>query len=388
MSESHRKRQKLDQPSDEPKDALGELELVFSGNPSASDLYLLALDEQSGNPKSSATRPEALSGDRQDTRVVVTKIFEMAAEKFKQENPQDAQDLLVHASCLRDFGAYIKVRTMLEESIAIYSKVVQAQADSAPAWLGLGKARLLWIRSTGGITDDDDAAGKDSFNLEDAEEDEDDGLDELYKVPKTELEMFKKAGSDFENAQKHLKAEGEEARKNWIVVGSAYLDYALFQKDQRKKNPSHLIETLVQALRYIGKGSDAKRPDADALKLHGMALYYLADVKQKSSTDPRDDGSRETADAVARLSQARDLVGDRDSDLYYNISEMLGQAYILQSTTAADDDQVLEAYETGIEILVEVLAKYPDKTQLREQLEAFGVLDDDDDGEWDDEDAE
>ncbi|CAG8729512.1 10294_t:CDS:2, partial [Funneliformis mosseae] len=60
----------------------------------------------------------------------------------------------------------------------------------------------------------------------------------------------------------------------------------------------------------------------------------------------------------------------------------LGQSYILKTIIESDEEQIMEAYDKGLECLKQAYKLDPDNENLREQLETLGALIKDDNVEY------
>jgi hypothetical protein len=94
----------------------------------------------------------------------------------------------------------------------------------------------------------------------------------------------------------------------------------------------------------------------------GSCLYYLAKLKTDQSNDD---------DVEVKLSKAYNDSLERD-----RFTEILGQAYILKTTIESDEEQIMKAYEKGLECLKKAYKLDPDNVNLREQLETLGIFND------------
>jgi len=79
--------------------------------------------------------------------------------------------------------------------------------------------------------------------------------------------------------------------------------------------------------------------------------------------------TKENLSAIEKLLKAHN-----DSLEMDRFTEILGQAYILKTTIESDEEQIMEAYDKGLECLKKAYKLIPDNENLREQLETLGVF--------------
>lgn len=190
----------------------GEVEICFTGEPgsgpeaatpSAADLYRMALEERDVLAKRTNTVQrqaedfveEENQEDLDTRRQAITKLFEMAIEKFEtdtkipvridfvkkqevwpdQNKTASSNELslqLVFASCLLDFGCFLPHTTYIQRSIDLFkdclrqvegagSKVNSASWGAISAQLGLGRAQMELLRCRYAEISDSDDEGHD-----------------------------------------------------------------------------------------------------------------------------------------------------------------------------------------------------------------------------------
>ncbi|KAJ3014179.1 hypothetical protein HKX48_005304 [Thoreauomyces humboldtii] len=430
----------------------GELEITFTAgagpakangsnsNPSAADLYRMALEERDdpqpvadASAKNAAARDnnddEADHADPEARRKVVARLFEMAIEKFEAETTipvtkgappvptkasADLAQKFVFASCLLDFGVYFPLPDYIARAADLYSECVaflegdagKAFQDSwgaSAAQFALGRATMEMLR-----------ARHETLAAEDAEPAED--TKEETKAETVEAEMAEVARRAIDKGLTSVQSDSEAFVLQCITSARLFRDYAVLQRQRyargHTESTKSFVTSFATSLAYLSRAESAYpssiSTDMDALSIRGACLFYTAqqataDVVHdedapKNTTDVQK-AIKDLQDAQACLRKAIQLAEDKakksadakddgttavppppasDAEGVVQNLHLLGQALLLGSSIEEDETRTVELYEDAVSCLRKAFELDPDNEEVEDQLVQMGILDEED----------
>ncbi|CAG8649261.1 13213_t:CDS:2 [Funneliformis caledonium] len=339
---------------------VGEVEIVFTTDegqgvePSPNDLLQLALEEsskESSREHGIAKRLFEMSLEGFDKLISLEEQkIEMETVKSKEKEARyrsaTKQTRYQYAFCCVAFGIYLPIIEHLRKGIEIYKQIIIEDDEYYDAWIGLGRARIYLAKIEREMFQNDQNDLSDSENSK--------------KEQKSSIEIeqasFNLAINAFDKGLSILKSKDE----NKYVIKSI-----LIAKD---------LQEYALSIDHL-KFTDNKNLDEInfAQGIHGCCLYYLAKLKTDHNDDENEESKLLLNEAIEKLSKANEE--DR-------FTETLGQSYILKTIIESDEEQIMEAYDKGLECLKQAYKLDPDNENLREQLETLGALNKDDNEEY------
>ncbi|RUP47884.1 hypothetical protein BC936DRAFT_145209 [Jimgerdemannia flammicorona] len=402
--------------------AAGEIELTFlaedgttTTQPPPTRLLSMALEEASAELYS------------QHAVGMAKQLFDLAIEGFehlKEEAAVDAwavETRCAYGTCLVEFGRYLPVQESAKEGVEVFQGVVDDFAkkargergrgksaseveaimseqsseldeavELARALVGLGKAKLVVVQ----------LQRKAAQEQEPEDEDEEEGRVRL-KITKEEKKLYNEALEAVEKGLAILNSRNAECGASAFVRESILVAKELHSYGTLLDQPhhrvylglrtasatfifkDHALEIFSRAIAQLAAAhvADPKSLDNDNFvqRLWGACLYNRArSMAEGEGEQNTNEAKTLLQQAIDRLSAARKLADSTSvsSELLATAPatestielELLGQSYILLSTLAEDEEEALNAFDTGVEQLKHALELDPDNEDLREQL--------------------
>ncbi|GBC03902.1 hypothetical protein RclHR1_00540012 [Rhizophagus clarus] len=358
------------------EDGQGEIEL------SPDKLLQLALEE------SSKESPQEHGNG------VAKRLFDMALEKFdnlleKEEKEMETKEETVkgkeietrpkvvtkqtryqYATCCVAFGIYLPSIEQIRKGIEIFKQIIVEDDCYYDAWIGLGRARISLAK-----------VERETTQQSDSSEEEEEEKEEQESSIRTEQNSYNLAIDALDKGLSILRSKDEDKyMSESILVAKDLKEYALSINHSKFTNYTQKI--LNQAINYFQNCYELdskKKLDQNnfAQGIWGGCLYYLAKLKtNQDGNDYERESKLLLNSAIEKLSKAYNDSLEKD-----RFTEILGQAYILKTTIESDEEQIMEAYDKGLECLKEAYEFFPDNENLREQLVTLGAFNSSDENE-------
>ncbi|KAI8918437.1 hypothetical protein DFJ77DRAFT_455517 [Powellomyces hirtus] len=412
-----------------------------NATPSAADLYRMALEERDHVDATEETTDAAENGkgdaaevdhaDPDVRRKAVTRLFEMAVEKFEAEtglpketasergsNPaaeaksagltssSELASKFMFASCLLDFGCYFPVLAYIERSAEIYAECVaflegasgKAFQDSwgaSAAQFGLGRANMELLRCryeqlNASDSDDEDADGKEDSEAQKESNKEDDNMVQI-----AEKAIAKGLAS--------VQSDKEAFVLQCITAARLFRDYAVLQRQRYQRghggSGKNFLRSFKTALAYLDRAevafASSISSDAEALGIRGACLFYTTEhtaheeqEARKEAADDKEVPANPTtisdlveAEKCLRLAVSMgEKAAPKDPRIVQNL-HLLGQTLLLHSSIDPDENVTVSLFDEAVGCLRKAFELDPDNEEVEEQLEQMGILDEEDAGD-------
>ncbi|CAG8466931.1 708_t:CDS:10 [Rhizophagus irregularis] len=288
------------------------------------------------------------------------KLLHLALEESSKESSQEhgggvakrlfdmALEGCQYATCCVAFGIYLPFVEYIRKGVEIFKQITAEDVCYYDAWIGLGRARISLAKIEREMTQQKSSiTEQNSYNL---------ATDALDKG----LSILRSKDKD-----KYMTES--------ILVAKDLKEYAL--SINHSKFNDYTQKILSQAINYLQTcyELDSKKLDQNnfAQGIWGSCLYYLAKLKtNQDSNDYIREFKLLLNSAIEKLLKAYNDSLEKD-----RFTEILGQAYILKTTIESDEEQIIEAYDKGLECLKEAYKLFPDNENLRDQLVTLDVFD-------------
>ncbi|RGB28833.1 hypothetical protein C1646_818877 [Rhizophagus diaphanus] len=285
-------------------------------------------------------------------------------EKEEETRPKVAtkQTRCQYATCCVAFGIYLPFVEYIRKGVEIFKQIAAEDVCYYDAWIGLGRARISLAKIEREMTQQSDLS-------EEEEEEKEENESSI-----TEQNSYNLATDALDKGLSILRSKDKDKyMTESILVAKDLKEYAL--SINHSKFNDYTQKILSQAINYLQTcyELDSKKLDQNnfAQGIWGSCLYYLAKLKtNQDSNDYIREFKLLLNSAIEKLLKAYNDFLEKD-----RFTEILGQAYILKTTIESDEEQIIEAYDKGLECLKEAYKLFPDNENLRDQLATLNVFD-------------
>ncbi|KAJ3328785.1 hypothetical protein HDU76_009282 [Blyttiomyces sp. JEL0837] len=387
---SKSKKLKIVDPNETGDDyADGEVEIEFENlphDPTAEDLLQLAKDE-----RVKLTRTNVDGDELEDARSMVIRLYEMAVKKIETAHPilEDEQgskgldgvpsgELVLYAQCLGDLGSFVHLEDYINRAIKIMEDALKEEINSGEGWMSLGVMRTDKIRLLDGFKSSvfDDYVGEteeDDGNDEDANEGDREQKDWIKKgKAEPRFKLLTQAESAFAKAFICFEADANRCMLERSKAARCLHNLALMEKEQLDQT-SLAVNLLTKAstmLQYEPKKSITAEVQEVLECIRASCHFYLA--KYQTGIASEKAVREHLEESIACLMMIT------SEELSKRTKEMMGQAFIMLSSVAENDEEAFDCYEQGVQILRAILEESPDKTHLKDQLKSLEQSDSED----------
>ncbi|KAI9282357.1 hypothetical protein BY458DRAFT_544050 [Sporodiniella umbellata] len=338
---------------------IGEVEISFTSNtddgqleetqPTAQELLVMAIEE---------------SKEKQDD--MARRLFDMALEKFKEEEPENH---VGYACCLIELGKAINVEESAKEGLDLLKSEIKKNPESTELKLKLAYASMVLANGLRKQKAAIFATQEAALEQEDVDTEAYDELLAKQHVTKEEIKWYQEAIDYARDASK--KATEENATSDLQTVINEFRTYSLsLDLDVQKEHASVVIQTTIDLIQQMPDYNN----NWELITIWASCLAHQEKVLDKSH-----DRIQTIKKAIDMANKANELHVAKLSKEHPFMCELIAGLYMTQSGLTQDEDEAIDLYDQAVKGFRRALELAPEKVELIEMLKVLGDINGDKD---------